>query len=123
MNLKNVNSMATTSIINQSLKNLSSVIRKIGLYIISQPEKVLDSTVHQIAKESKSSPASVVRFCREVGFKGFHDFQISLAKDFGLSNDFPVPKIINRCDDSWTIFKKIIMGEQENLGKDFLVLP
>jgi len=122
MNLKNVNNIITISIIKQNLKILGPAMQKIGLYILAHPDQALDKTVDQIAKESKSSPASVVRFCRENGFKGFHDFQINLAKDFGSSNDFPVPKIISKCDDSWTIFKKIIMGEQENLRKTMRII-
>lgn len=38
-------------------------------------------TVSELAKASSASEASVSRFCRRIGMKGFHQLKISLAKE------------------------------------------
>lgn len=55
--------------------------KKIAKYIINNYDKVVDMTVGQLADASGSSEASVSRFCKKVGVKGFHHLKISLAKE------------------------------------------
>ena len=46
--------------------------KKIAKYIINNYDKVGDMTVGQLANVSGSSEASVSRFCKKIGVKGFH---------------------------------------------------
>lgn len=55
--------------------------KKIAKYIINNYDKVVDMTVGQLADASGASEASVSRFCKKVGVKGFHHLKISLAKE------------------------------------------
>ena len=38
-------------------------------------------TVAELARASKTSDATVSRFCRRCGFKGFHHLKMSLARE------------------------------------------
>lgn len=55
--------------------------KKIADYIIEQKEAVVDMTVAELAAASKTSDATVSRFCRRCGFKGFHHLKMTLAKE------------------------------------------
>ena len=56
---------------------------------------VVDMTVGELARASGTSDATVSRFCRRCGFKGFHNLKLTLArevledeqKDQSVSND------------------------------------
>ena len=67
--------------------------KKIARYILNNHKKVVDMTVSELAKASDVSEASVSRFCKKVGLKGFHQLKIGLAKEMvetygeGVSND------------------------------------
>ena len=55
--------------------------KKIANYILENKEKVVDMTVAELAKESKTSDATVSRFCKKCNLKGFHHLKITLAKE------------------------------------------
>ncbi|MDL2292060.1 MurR/RpiR family transcriptional regulator [Acholeplasma sp. OttesenSCG-928-E16] len=64
-------------------KELLSVAEKVVLdYLIENKENLKDFSVNRIAEAAYTSPASVVRMCKKLGYKGFKDFKI----DFILSN-------------------------------------
>lgn len=48
----------------------------IARYLISKKEQVLKMSIRQIAKETFSSPSTIVRFCRKLGTNGFREFKI-----------------------------------------------
>lgn len=60
---------------------LTSAEQKIGKYVIENYDKVLHLTVTELAEQADSSEATVVRFCRHIGYKGYQEFKINLAKD------------------------------------------
>ncbi|MFQ6791409.1 MurR/RpiR family transcriptional regulator [Thomasclavelia sp.] len=64
-----------------SFDNFFDSEKKIAKYIINHYDQVVDMTVGQLAKASGSSEASVSRFCKKIGVKGFHHLKISLAKE------------------------------------------
>ncbi|OEG63812.1 MAG: hypothetical protein BHK79_00815 [Halanaerobium sp. MDAL1] len=109
------NNKVVLSIIKQNLNHLTPATEKVALYIISTPGAVINKTAAEVAEASNTSEASVIRFCKSLGFNGFHDFKINLAQDLGADNDRPAPENINRDDTPWEIFNKIIVAEQENL--------
>ena len=74
--------------------------KKIAKFILNNPKKVVDMTVSELAEISAVSIASVSRFCRKVGLKGFAQLKISLAQELvdthksgEVSNDISVDNI------------------------------
>lgn len=55
--------------------------KKIAKYILNNPKEVVDMTVSELAEISDVSIASVSRFCRKVGLKGFAHLKVSLAQE------------------------------------------
>lgn len=50
-------------------------------YLQDQRYTLYQVTIGQLAKETYSSNASVIRLCQKLGFQGFRDFRLALALD------------------------------------------
>lgn len=68
--------------------------KKIADYILANKEKVVDMTVAELARESKTSDATVSRFCKKCNLKGFHHLKITLAKELS-DNEIDIVKSNN----------------------------
>lgn len=80
--------------VNAHLHLLSESERKIAEYICKEPRKALHFNVRELAKQSNSSQAAVVRFCKRTGFDSFRDFKLRLARDvFRDSDDRYIPDL------------------------------
>ena len=59
--------------------HLSPALMKVAEYVINEPHKVIHQTLVDLADNSGSSEASVVRFCRDAGYSSFAAFKIDLS--------------------------------------------
>jgi DNA-binding MurR/RpiR family transcriptional regulator len=73
--------------INARLDTLSESERKIADYVFKEPKKALHFNVRELAKQSGSSQAAVVRFCKRNGFDSFSNFKLRLARDVFRDSD------------------------------------
>ena len=55
--------------------------KKIADYMMEHKAEVVDMTVGELARASGTSDATVSRFCRRCGFKGFHSLKLALARE------------------------------------------
>lgn len=79
--------------------------RKVAQAILDHPELLSCFSLAELAKRIDSSQATIIRFCRSLGFQGFHQFtkevqqalqaEISSADRFGLDNVSHVQKNIS----------------------------
>jgi RpiR family transcriptional regulator, carbohydrate utilization regulator len=67
------------------LASLNPTDRLIADCVLSDPEKVITSTIAEIKYASGASVGSIVSFCHHLGLKGFADFKITLARDLAQS--------------------------------------
>lgn len=58
--------------------SLSSTESQIADFILNNPETTVDLTIRELAQRTFSSPSSVVRVCREVGFAGYKELRQAL---------------------------------------------
>lgn len=68
-------------------KNLYEAEKKIADCVINNKEKVIEMTVSELAIESNVSEATIVRFCKKCGLKGFYDLKINIAKEMVNSKE------------------------------------
>jgi DNA-binding MurR/RpiR family transcriptional regulator len=61
--------------------SLKTALRKVADVILRQPEMAIYASVNEVAAVAVVSEATVMRFCRILGFKGFQDFKIALARE------------------------------------------
>lgn len=87
-----------------------SMAEKVVLdYLIENKSKLKDFNVEKIAEAAYTSPASVVRMCKKLGYKGFKDFKI----DFILANaKVEIPE--NR------EYSDVILSKDSNYGRSVI---
>jgi len=76
-------------------------------YVLAAPDKVIYQSISELAENAGTSEPTVIRFCRTLGFKGYHDLKIRLAQDL-------VPEVKNihedvaPGDDAATLCRKVL---------------
>lgn len=67
--------------IKQHYKHLSNTEKRIADFILSDWKRIIDMPVAQIANEAGVSQATVVRFCRSIGFEGVPELKLYLKQE------------------------------------------
>ena len=60
-----------------------SAEKKVADFILANPEKIINFNVSELASKSDVSDATVIRFCKHIGFDGYHHLKICLSRDIG----------------------------------------
>lgn len=95
------------SILRARLPNLTRTAQAVANTILADPPAVIHMTVTDIAEASDTSLASVVRFCKDMGYKGFADLKINLARHT-LPEQQTVHEDVNATDSPNTVLQKIV---------------
>jgi DNA-binding MurR/RpiR family transcriptional regulator len=66
----------------QSMRMTASELR-VTEVVLSNAEQAATSSITALAARAEVSEASVVRFCRSLGFRGYPEFRLALAADLG----------------------------------------
>jgi DNA-binding MurR/RpiR family transcriptional regulator len=61
--------------------SLNRAARQVADHVLADPERVIRASVSEVAAASRVSDATVVRLARLLGFRGYQDLKISLARD------------------------------------------
>ncbi|MBS4174799.1 MurR/RpiR family transcriptional regulator [Bacillus sp. FJAT-49736] len=85
---------------------LSEKEKKIADYILESPESVIHQTINEVADHLALADATVFRFSKRVGFKGFQAMKIALASE--IINSEPKNTISKISNPSELIFKATI---------------
>lgn len=97
--------------------NFSNSEKNIARYILNHGETVLNLSIKQLAKNTYTSPATIVRLCHKLGLEGYQDFKIKYSAELQYDNknlidvNFPFSKD----DSTWQIVNKIAQLHQEAL--------
>lgn len=79
-------SMNCLSLIQQHYPSMSAVEKRIADCIMSDPERVMSATMVYVAQKAHVSEGSVVNFSNMLGFKGFSQMKINLARNISSYN-------------------------------------
>jgi DNA-binding MurR/RpiR family transcriptional regulator len=78
--------------------------RKIADFIMNDPQGVLPLSISQLAERCGGSEATIVRFSKKLGFDGYQQMKLALAKE---ANARPVSENITETDSAYDIFGKV----------------
>lgn len=73
--------MTFTQLLQKTYPKLTKSEKKIADYILSNMDSIVYSTMHDIRNETEVGDATIMRFCHKLGFSGFSDLKIEIAKD------------------------------------------
>ena len=71
--------------IQTQLDSLSKSERKVALVVLAHPEATVAENITALAKNAQVSEPTVVRFCRSLGYDGWHEFKLKLAQGLALA--------------------------------------
>lgn len=66
--------------IQAQISSLRPAERKVAAVVIANPEFVMRGTLLEVARQAEVSEPTVLRFCRALGFHGFNDLRLDLAR-------------------------------------------
>ena len=67
--------------IRAQLPALATAEARVANWVMQQPEKIMSLSMAQVAQACGVSDTTVLRFCRNVGFQGYTDLKLSIARD------------------------------------------
>src|SRR5476651_2066910 len=59
--------------------SLTRSAQRIAVYIQAEPSKVTQLSLAELSALTQAGEATIIRFCRTLGYKGFQDFKMDLA--------------------------------------------
>lgn len=75
--------MSIQSTIESASTSLPPSLARVAGAIRENPSIVVNKTINELAEECRTSVASVVRFCRAIGFSGYAQLRMALATELG----------------------------------------
>ncbi|QRM32379.1 MurR/RpiR family transcriptional regulator [Microvirga sp. VF16] len=73
-------------LINARMPSLPSALQRIGKYVIENSDIVVRETINDLSAVTETGPATIIRFCRVLGFSGLKEFKLALAANLARQN-------------------------------------
>ena len=61
--------------------SLRTAEQRVADFILAHPDELIYLTVTELAEKTNTSESTVVRLCQKIGYKGYQEFKIVLARD------------------------------------------
>src|ERR1700754_47453 len=65
------------------LPEFTVALRRVAEQVLTDPAPASRATIVELAERSGTSPATVTRFCRALGFDGYADLRLGIAAETG----------------------------------------
>ncbi|GAK60885.1 transcriptional regulator, RpiR family [Candidatus Vecturithrix granuli] len=101
------------SLVEKQYDKLSKVGKRIADYVQLHPDKTILLSLQVLSEKCSVSDASVLRFCRALGFSGYQDFKAALVPEL-LKQGTNIYQEIGVDDDFTAVREKFL----ENLNND-----
>ncbi|KRC31316.1 RpiR family transcriptional regulator [Oerskovia sp. Root918] len=106
--------------IRQALPTLRPAEARIAEAVLADPTAVVGSTINELAARAGASQATVVRFCRAIGYAGYPEFRIDLAqatsrREMEMERSNVAHGEINETDTAEDVVAKIAFHEARTI--------
>lgn len=104
--------------------NLTASEKKAADYIAGHRAQTQNMSISELAEASDVAEATLSRFVRSLGYKGFSDFKMDLAKSLAISDQelSPLSGEINENDSFSDICRKLYAADVEAITQTFNLL-
>jgi DNA-binding MurR/RpiR family transcriptional regulator len=72
--------------------DMPGAVGRVADYLLREPQAPLTLSINEVAEQARTSPATVTRFCRMIGYAGYVEMRVGTATEVGRS----------AAVDSWT---------------------
>jgi len=100
-------------LVQQHYDELSKVEKKVADYVQLHPDRMILASLQAMSEKCGVSDASVLRFCRSLGFSGYQDFKAALVPEL-LKGGVNIYEEMDFSDDHLTTLEKFF----ENINSD-----
>lgn len=107
--------------IRSNYARLSDKEKIIAKYIINHPQTIIHSTINEVAEKLNVADATVFRFCKRVGFKGYQAMKIALASEI-MTPAQQILEDISEDDNERLVAEKIFKSNIKTLEYTLQVL-
>lgn len=107
--------------IRSAYSQFSEKERQVADYILEHSNKIIHSTINQVADDLNVADATVFRFCKRIGFKGFQAMKIALAAEI-VNPIQDIHETISESDSSKEIAEKVLRSNIRTLEDTFHIL-
>lgn len=101
--------------------DFSNSEKEIAHYILNEGENILHMSIKELARQTYTSPATIVRLCQKLGLEGYSDFKIKysaeLQTDLANHNRIDVNFPFKESDNDITIAHKLANMNQEVISE------
>jgi DNA-binding MurR/RpiR family transcriptional regulator len=67
------------------LPDMPSAMARVADFLLREPQAPLTLSIGELAERAQTSPATVTRFCRLIGYAGYVEMRVGIATDVGRS--------------------------------------
>ena len=68
-------------------KDIFPAGKRISDYILDNSEEIFNISIKELAEKLKLNEATIFKFCKYLGYKGYKDFRVEFIKDFTLKSN------------------------------------
>lgn len=99
---------------------LSDAEKKIADYILQNKISIVDIPIKELARKTDSSPATIIRFCQALGFKGYTELKFYIERE--LLSPIGEKEEINRNDSIKVLKQKIFQFQKQVIDDTLMIL-
>lgn len=112
---------ACIAAIKNHYSGLTKTERSIADHVLENADKVTEMNVAQLAKAAGTAGSAVIRFCKSIGYTGFSQFKMALARDLAARPASVLP-LIGEQDTSRQIAEKVFDSSMRTLHNTLSML-
>jgi len=105
----------------ERLDDLRDSEKKVAQSVLSAPDRVIYQSISELAENAGTSEPTVLRFCRALGFRGYHDLKIHLAQDLVLEVK-QIHEDVSAGDDAASLARKVFTANAIALNNTLDIL-
>lgn len=108
--------------INQRMSEFTPSDKKIADFIVDNPKLIIDSNTKELAKLIDTSQSAITRFVKRIGYRGYVDLKVDVAKSLEVDNTLLNDEVIKGGEHTDTILTKSKNNVLSAVEKTFALL-
>ena len=81
--MERISNKPVRDVITEKYEDLFQAEKKVADFILRNQEIAVEANVSELAGSSRVSDATVVRFCKHLGYEGYYQMRLLLLRDMG----------------------------------------
>lgn len=99
-------------------ESLYDAEKKVADYLLEHPKEVINMSVSELSANCEASQATIIRFCKKIGCKGFQQLKLKLAGELNQQEEMPASNEID-IDQMETSIHNIMLNKVEEVKATF----